>query len=55
MMKKIILKNSITNIDEQHLHAICKKVNNIPRLLNCTLDPYLILLSAKQGGITYHF
>ena len=26
-----------------------------PRLLNFTLDPYLIMLSVKQGGIKYHF
>ena len=24
-------------------------------LLHFTLDPYLIMLSAKQGGIKYHF
>ena len=26
-----------------------------PGLLHFTLDPYLIMLSAKQGGIKYHF
>ena len=26
-----------------------------PRLLHFTLDPYLIMLSVKQGGIKYHF
>ena len=26
-----------------------------PGLLHCTLDPYLIMLSVKQGGIKYHF
>ena len=26
-----------------------------PRWLQCILDPYLIMLSAKQGGIKYHF
>ena len=26
-----------------------------PRLLHFTLDPYLILLIVKQGGIKYHF
>ena len=26
-----------------------------PRLLHFTLDPYLVLLSVKQGGIKYHF
>ena len=26
-----------------------------PGLLHFTLDPYLILLSVKQGGIKYHF
>ena len=26
-----------------------------PGLLHFTLDPYLILLSIKQGGIKYHF
>ena len=28
---------------------------SIPGLLHFTLDPYLIVLSAKQGGIEYHF
>ena len=26
-----------------------------PRLLHFTLDPYLIMLRVKQGGIKYHF
>ena len=26
-----------------------------PGLLHFTLDPYLIMLSIKQGGIKYHF
>ena len=26
-----------------------------PGLLHFTLDPYLIVLSAKQSGIKYHF
>ena len=26
-----------------------------PELLNFTLDPYLIMLSVKQGSIKYHF
>ena len=26
-----------------------------PGLLDFTLDPYLIMLSVKQGGIKYHF
>ena len=26
-----------------------------PGLLHFTFDPYLIMLSAKQGGIKYHF
>ena len=26
-----------------------------PGLLHFTLDPYLIMLSVKQGGIVYHF
>ena len=26
-----------------------------PGLLHFTLDPYLIMLSVKQGGIKYHF
>ena len=28
---------------------------SFPGLLNFTLDPYLIMLSAKQGSIKYHF
>ena len=29
--------------------------NSFPGLLYFTLDPYLIMLSVKQGGIKYHF
>ena len=29
--------------------------NSFPGLLHFTLDPYLIILSGKQGGIKYHF
>ena len=29
--------------------------NPFPGLLHFTLDPYLIILSVKQGGIKYHF
>ena len=28
---------------------------HLPGLLHFTLDPYLIMLSVKQGGIKYHF
>ena len=28
---------------------------SFPRLLHFTLDPCLIMLSVKQGGIKYHF
>ena len=28
---------------------------SFPGLLHFTLDPYLIMLSVKQGGIKYHF
>ena len=28
---------------------------SIPRIAHFTLDPHLIVLSAKQGGIKYHF
>ena len=28
---------------------------SFPGLLHFTLDPYLIVLSVKQGGIKYHF
>ena len=28
---------------------------SFPGLLYFTLDPYLIMLSVKQGGIKYHF
>ena len=28
---------------------------SFPELLYFTLDPYLIMLSVKQGGIKYHF
>ena len=27
----------------------------LPGLLHLTFDPYLIMLSVKQGGIKYHF
>ena len=28
---------------------------SFPGLLHFTVDPYLIMLSVKQGGIKYHF
>ena len=28
---------------------------SFPGFLHCTLDPYLIMLSVKQGSIKYHF
>ena len=28
---------------------------SFPRIATFTLDPYLIMLSVKQGGIKYHF
>ena len=28
---------------------------SIPLIVHFTLDPYLIMLSVKQGGIKYHF
>ena len=28
---------------------------SFPGILHFTLDPYLIMLSVKQGGIKYHF
>ena len=30
-------------------------VTPFPGLLHFTLDPFLIMLSVKQGGIKYHF
>ena len=32
-----------------------KDATPFPGLLHFTLDPYLIILSVKQGGIKYHF
>ena len=34
----------------------CKEGSTrFPELIHFTLDPYLIMLSVKQGGIKYHF
>ena len=40
--------------------SVCHRVVRVgatlfPGLLHFTLDPYLIMLSFKQGGIMYHF
>ena len=32
-----------------------KGATPFPGLLHFTLDPYLIMVSVKQGGIKYHF
>ena len=32
-----------------------KDATPFPELLHFSLDPYLIMLSVKQGGIKYHF
>ena len=35
---------------------ICREgITSFPGSLHFTLDPYLIMLCAKQGGIKYHF
>ena len=39
-----------------YFYAIVRKgATPFPGLLHFTLDPYLIMLSIKQGGIKYHF
>ena len=35
--------------------GVGKGATPFPGLLHFTLDPYLIMLSVKQGGIKYHF
>ena len=35
--------------------CVGKGATPFPGLLHFTLDPYLIMLSVKQGGIKYHF
>ena len=34
---------------------ICRGRYSFPRIAPLTLDPYLIMLSVKQGGIKYYF
>ena len=36
-------------------HGEGKGATSFPRLLHFTFDPYLIMLSIKQGGLKYHF
>ena len=35
--------------------GVAEGATPFPGLLHFTLDPYLIMLSVKQGGIKYHF
>ena len=45
------LEGSISNI----YYSVGKSAISFPRLLHFTLDPYLKMLSFKQGDIKYHF
>ena len=36
-------------------HGVGESTTSFPGLLHFTLDPYLIMLSVKQGSIKYHF
>ena len=36
-------------------YSVGEGATPFPGLLHFTLDPYLIMLSVKQGGIKYHF
>ena len=61
--------NKVTSADEKRRHRICNSSQGreqgsnkmerhwlpLPGLLHFTLDPYLIMLRVKQGGIKYHF
>ena len=38
-----------------HYSDVGEGATPFPRLLHFTLDPYLIMLSVKQGGIKHHF
>ena len=38
-----------------HKQIVGESATPFPGWLHFTLDPYLIMLSVKQGGINYHF
>ena len=40
--------------EEKQLH-VGEGATPFPGLLHFTLEPYLIMLNVKQGGIKYHF
>ena len=53
-MCSLIVKVKLATLVEGDLKAPFP-IATTPGLLHFTLDPYLIMLSDKQGGIKYHF
>ena len=52
-VKNVWVKNSFTYAENDD--GVGEDATPFPELLHFTLDPYLIMLSAKQSGIKYHF
>ena len=49
-------KNNVRLPFRKLLHqGVGEGATPFPGLLHFTLEPYLIMLSVKQGGIKYHF
>ena len=46
---------ALNNLQRLICHKTQQTKPNLPGLLYFTLDPYLIMLSVKQGSIKYHF
>ena len=55
MLWYYVSKVKLVILVEGNLKAPFSIVTLFPGLLHFTLDPYLIVLSAKQSGIKYHF
>ena len=44
-----------SSIFASYYTKVLRRIYSFPGLLHFTLDPYLIMLSIKQGSIKYHF
>ena len=51
-MSRVTRRHPFRSLQQQ---GVGESATTFPGLLHFTLDPYLIMLSVKQGGIKYHF
>ena len=55
MVVVVVVKVKLVTLVECDPKALFSIATTFPGLLYFTLDPYLIMLNVKQGGIKYHF